>query len=151
MYPYLPSIFSIYLLLISPVLGLYLSGLVDKLSSTTWSPPQKALIRNVARDWAARSGFLNAVLAALVSVFVTFQKYPEPAVVAALLFIVVAVPIGIWIVSHTTIGELVKKPTTILRWEIGMSPAAVCRVVLIVMNVVLLILVYVSQSWSAPN
>lgn len=141
--------FSIYLLVISPIAGLYLSGLVDQLSSTTWNIHQKAFIKNVARDWATRVGFLNAVVAALVSVFVTFQKYPGPAVVAALLFIVIAVPIGLWIVSHTTIGALVKKPTKIFWWELNKSPALLCRIILIIMNVILLILVYISQSWSA--
>jgi hypothetical protein len=149
-YPYLPSLFSIYLILISPVAGLYLDNLVNQLPSNRWSAEQKDFIKNVAKDWASRSGFLNAVLAALVSVFVVFASHPGPAIVAALLFIVITVPIGIWIVSHTIIGELIKsKERTVLRWKIDKSAASLCRMFLILMNIGLLILVYLSQSWSA--
>ncbi len=149
MYPYLPSLFSIYLLLMSPVAGLYLKNLVNQLPSRRWDPEQKDFIKNASEDWANRLEFFNVVLAALVSVFAVFASYPRAAVVAALLFITVTVPIGIWIVSHTTIGELVKvRERTIFRWKLDKSAAFVCRVFLIALNIFLLVLVYLSQSWS---
>jgi hypothetical protein len=152
MYPYLPSLFSIYLLLISPVAGLYLKNLVNQLPSDRWSAEQKDFIKTVAQDWASRSGFLNAVLAALVSVFVIFASYPSTAVVAALLFITITVPIGIWIVSHTTIGELIKsRERTILSRTFNKSTAFLCSIFLILMNICLLVLVYLSQSWSTTT
>jgi hypothetical protein len=124
--------------------------MVDQLEGTV---SQKKLIKNVAADWGTRSGFLNAVVAALVSVFVTFAGYPRAATVAALSFIVVAVPVGVWIVSHTTIGDLVKprteNPRTIFGWEVNRTAASLCRIILIALNIALLILIYISRRWSA--
>jgi hypothetical protein len=154
MYPYLPSLFSIYVLLIAPVVRWYLKGLVDQLDGETWNPPMKDFLRNAAEDWETRSGFLNATVAALVSVFVTFAQYVQYAVVAALLFIAITIPVGIWILSHTTIGDLVKKPTkpvSIRGREVNKSADTICRFILIAMNVILLVLVYISESWSAAG
>ena len=157
--PYLPLIASIYLILIAPIAAMYLDRMVEQLDPEQWVENQKKLIKNIAKDWATRIGFINAVVAAFISLFVIFEKKPGLAIGSAILFVAVTLPIGLWIVSHTTIGALMKPrregvtlkiPFIEQSWELpktkNKTPAQLCDVVLIVMNLVLIGLTWYSRQ-----
>lgn len=142
-YEYLPSIISIYLVLISNLSSEYLRTLVNH---TIVSDPSlddsRELITNIALDWADRLGFINFIGVTFISVFSIYantKSYPL-AVGTFIVLWVIFIPVLLWIISHPA-GDL--HGTRLRRYNI--KPADMCSIILVLMNIILIIAIFISQ------
>jgi hypothetical protein len=164
LYPYLPSLFSIYLILISDVAAGYLKSLVDDLansadlSAESEGPAKRQqrrdLIQNVAWDWSTRLGFINSMIAAIISalaVFANAPQYYDWAITTTLLFLIaIFTPMLYFVLSYRAGGLVVtklklfgKERKLFGRWEI--TPARLCDIILIGVNIMLMSAIFLSQ------
>lgn len=144
---YAPNAFSIYLSLTGGAAGGYIersikrwvaAGEDDGQGNITRSPLKgyEVLIANVARDWAARYGFVSAFLSAIISVLVICSnpvRY-EAAAGGIILLLILLGPM-LWNVFKLDPDELV----TLTDWWFGWTPATWCKIILVVVNVLLML------------
>ena len=148
-YEYLPSVFSIFLALISGLISGWLRNLVDDIDDSILSSNadkrerQRKLIEWMVLDWATRIGFINSVLAAGVSWFVLFSAAQNPSlglieVITGLLLLMVFV-IGLFRILQTPAPYLVASTEThIFGLAIRIPPTRLLDFVVVGINFILM-------------
>lgn len=157
LYDYLPSIFSIFLILISSLSSGYLQTLVDGMGNSDIldensekREKQLKLLRYTALDWATRIGFINSVLAAGVSWFVLFSAAQNPSlgvieIVTGALLLMVFV-IGLFLILRTPAPYLIAYMSTQLgKWPVPVSPTWLLDFALVGVNLVLVAGIFFDQ------
>lgn len=145
-FKFLPPLFSIYLLFISGLTKNYLKRSIAKFLRDKEGVKEKtSLIQNLALDWAARSGFINAMAAAIISPFSIYSDVRSYGwlTLTAVLFFVIFLPMFIFIFSQEP-DEMVAGQ---VRWA-KMSPAKLCKFILFFVNLCLLAAILISQLQS---
>lgn len=159
LYPLLPSVVSIILVVTGNYRGGYLERLTDTLRQSERLGEGRnkeeiiKLIQSVASDWATRIGYFNATIALVVSYFVLFSNVDAPSleIVTFLVLLVVLVLSWFLILRHDP-GDLVAKTQTDLsKTNIPMKPATLLSVVLVLLNVGLIILILYSYPSSGQT
>lgn len=140
---YLPPALSIYLLLISGFSSEYVKHKIhDYVATNPKLKNHESIIQDITLDWSARLSFFNSMFAAIVSVFSIWSKTRSYELAVGTFFILLAVfiPMMWWIMKHGPY-EL---PATYFR-RIPISHATLCRVILVVVNVILILAIAFSQ------
>lgn len=133
-----------YLILMSNVFSGYLKNLVATfVAGKTPLENNQEFIQNVALDWADRLDFVTAMVVALVSVFSIYakQKNFEWAVGTFIILLAIFIPMMFWILGHDP-GDL----EAIKYRHLKITHAAMSRIILVVVNLVLLVAIYVNNS-----
>jgi hypothetical protein len=105
-------------------------------------------IRNTAAGWASQLNFINAMLASFVStisVWSASRSFEGVAVTFFLLLLLFA-PMVFYVLSHEP-DQIV---ATKLSWA-KVTPAAVCKLVLLLVNVGLIVAIAWGQQLSPPK
>lgn len=99
-------------------------------------------IQNVALDWADRLDFVTAMVVALVSVFSIYakQKNFDLAVLTFVVLLAIFIPMMFWILGHDP-GDL-----EAIKYRRKFTHAAMCRIILVGVNLVLLVAIYINNS-----
>lgn len=136
LYPYIPPLFAIYLILISSLVSGYAKSLIaDNVQ------------RNIALDWETRIGAINAMVSSLVtlySIFETSQSY-KWLTITSIALIFIFVPTLFWIFSHKA-GQLAS-----LRTHRGrILHSKMCATIIIIVNLLLIGAIFVNQQATTP-
>lgn len=132
-----------YLILMSNVFSGYLKNIIGSfLAGKKPLEDNQEFIKNVALDWADRLDFVTAMVVALVSVFSIYakQKNFDLAVGTFIFLLALFIPMMFWILGHDP-GDL--EAIKYRRFKI--THAAMSRIILIIVNLVLLIAIYVNN------
>jgi hypothetical protein len=115
---------------------------VNKLINSFWIS-KTPLIQNIALDWSARLNFFNSMFTAVFSVVSIYSKTKnfDYTVIAIVILVAILAPIMWWIFSMD-VDELVSRKIPRLK----VTPATLCRIILILVNVGLIIAIYYSQQ-----
>jgi len=145
-FKFLPPLFSIYLLLIS---GLPKSYLKKRIKDFLWNKDglreKTELIQNLALDWAARVGFINAMVAAIISPFSIYSETRSYGWLTITLLPSFAIFFCmIWFIFRQEPDQMVA------GWvrRAKMSPANFCKLILLIVNFGLLAATLISQLQS---
>ena len=142
---YAPPVFSIYLIVISDVVSLYVKSIVGSLLEPKWKKPDDVkLVQEIVLDALTRTNFLVSAISAILTIFVTYSSIEnlsgrDKLVEGILLVVILAIFIAMlfWILSHKA-GELAGRQHKLLRFiPIQVTPARHCDFALIVVNVAL--------------
>ncbi len=152
LYPYLPSIISIYLLAISNLAGLSLKDWLSDVDVGTGLAPgpseRRAHIQNIALDWSTRVTFYNAIGMALVSVvslYAESRNYVLATGIMLFIVLVILLPIILWFNYHRP-GELV----AIKFNRINMMHGTLPKLILIGINLIIMLAIFVVPR-AAPK
>ncbi|HEX6746601.1 MAG TPA: hypothetical protein VF092_04840 [Longimicrobium sp.] len=145
---FLPPLLSIYLLLVSGFTKRFLATRIQTfVAREEGLTNKKDVIRNVAAGWASLLGFFNALFAALlapISIYSTSRSFGWLA--ATLILIVFTFIPMFWWVQSFDLDEL-QTGATLFGW----SPATLCKIVLIIVNLVLLAAIGINQQLAVVN
>jgi hypothetical protein len=140
---YIPSIFSIYLILITGITSNYLRVTVQGYVKGKTFEKHGPLIIAVAEDWAERLGFVNSAISLFISMVVLSLNDTQNYVTVLLIVMVAAfTPMCFWVFTYPP-SRLV---TTKFPPPISITYATACRFVLIAMNLVVMAAIYLSQG-----
>lgn len=141
---YLPPLLAIYLLAISGLTSRYIRNRIQESANADQALKDKSqVIQNIAVDWSGRLSFFNAMFTGMVSVFSIYSKTNNyrPAVVTFVVLLLIFIVMMWWIMDHAP-GEL----AAIKFRRVPISHADLCRIVLIVLNVILLLTIAYSET-----
>jgi hypothetical protein len=145
---YLPPLFAIYLIFISSFPSGALDSLLKLQLRGNVTLEQRTFIKNVALEWGTRVSFVTSIIAAVISVLVTFSDTQSYTWAALLIFLILTVylPMSIRILEYK-MGDMLTLARTEIwkRRFLHKSPAYVYDMTLILVNSLLLIAVFVSQ------
>lgn len=148
-YEWIPSFIAIYLVLISRSFETYLHSLVDKIvTSDPELEDMRAFIINVALDWADRIGLISSLVTTAISILIVFNnaQYDFLGILFMFFVIITGLPVLLWVIS-LPLGDL---HGTVTR-KLGIKPATISSLFIIVLNVSLLFAILVGQGYIFPN
>ena len=151
---YAPPIFSIYLIVISDVMSLYLNSIVGSLLERRWERSDDVnLVKRIVLDALTRVNFVVSAISAVITIFVTYtgiealsgrDQLIEGILLVSILAIFVAMLF--WIFSHQA-GDLAGTQQKLLGFiPIFITPARHCDLVLIIINAALIVAVANKQG-----
>ncbi len=144
-FAFFPPLFSIYLMLISGLSKNYLIGQVSHAAGRgALTPTQQQFVGNMASGWAAQLGFISAMLASIFSVISVWSASRSFAgVVISIALLVFAFTPTIWLLFRYEPDQIVAEKVS---WSKKLTPAMVCKVVLLLVNVLLVAAIATSQQ-----
>jgi hypothetical protein len=145
-FAFFPPLFSIYLLFISGLIRGYLRGQVRRAADRGAVTGHEDFVRNVASGWATQLGFINAMLASLVSTISVWSasRSFEGVTLTIILLLLIFAPMLWYIFSH----EPDQIESIKFGWRGKFTPAKVCKIVLLLVNVGLVGAIATSQQLS---
>jgi hypothetical protein len=145
-FAFFPPLFSIYLLFISGLIRGYLRGQVRRAADRGAVTGHEDFVRNVASGWATQPGFINAMLASLVSTISVWSasRSFEGVTLTIILLLLIFAPMLWYIFSH----EPDQIESIKFGWRGKFTPAKVCKIVLLLVNVGLVGAIATSQQLS---
>jgi hypothetical protein len=147
---YIPSAFSIYLILISGVASNYLRASIrEYVKNKSNIKPYLEFLYVVAEDWAERLGFINSMILSFISVLSAFAESQSYlwAGVALVVLVFIFTPTFFWVFSHQPsklVGTKFPPPFAITH-------AQLCQIVLIVVNLAIMGAIFLNQQLKNQN
>jgi hypothetical protein len=141
---FFPPALSIYLLLISGISQQYIGKQITIAAASAGLKAKQNFIKNIALDWSARLNFFNSMVTAIFSGFSIWSKtqsYPAVVIHSAVLLAIFIFMMW-WLMSYSA-GELVDTKVKILSLKV--TPAKICRFLLLLINILLGLEIYLSQ------
>jgi hypothetical protein len=142
-YLYIPSVISIYLILISNIFNRFLrNSVANYIGGRRPLVDHQEFIQNVALDWSARFGFVNSIIAAIFSVIATYLQLRNYnwAVLTFIPFVLLFIPMFVWLLRLNP-GDLVAIRSRFLN----LTHDTLCSIILFVVNLILIGAIYVSS------
>jgi hypothetical protein len=142
-FPFFPPLFSIYLLFISSLAKGYLNYQIKRAADRGAVKGHEVFVFNTASGWATQLGFVNAMLASFfstISVWSTSGSFGGVTLTVALLLLVFA-PM-LWFIFSKEPDQIESDRARKGRF----TPAQVCKVVLVLVNVSLIAAIATNQQ-----
>jgi hypothetical protein len=159
LYSYLPSLFSLFIIFISPLLSGYLEHLIRNLGPSSWLGEGQAkderikVVRYVALDWANRTSFVQATVAAGISWFVLAMNAPGSLLALSGVLLAAVALLGLFLMLNYDGGDLIASTETkFRRWTINKQPYKLLVFALVIINVILILSIFYTQmTVSQPH
>lgn len=143
-FAFLPQLLSIYLILLSPLIGGYLKAQVTRAVQRKVLTLHEDFVLSLASGWGALLGFMGAIFAALFSAMSIWSATRSFGGVVVTIVVLIAAFIPLmWYLFSQDLDQL-KAMTIGPRMRI--TPATLCRLVLLAVNLGLIVAVAISQQ-----
>jgi hypothetical protein len=174
LYPYIPSLFAIFVVFLTPALSGYLRLILqchptDDKQLRELLTEDDGVIPSIILDWGERVGFLNAMIASLGSPFAIYSASHSVGwtLTTLIVLLVLYLCVFLWMLPKeagsmlesafplphllTRLLGSVHKSRTVHKWPIGrptISYGHVIRITIVVANAILILAIYFTEKLS---
>jgi hypothetical protein len=144
-FAFFPPVFSIYLSFISGLSKSYLCTQVQRAVARNVLVGHEDFVRNMAWGWATKLSFINAMIASffsVISVWSTSKSFV--GVVLTFVPLLLMLPPIMWYLFRYEPDQIVSDRSG----NIPYTPAFMCKVILLSVNIILIIAIAITQQLS---